>query len=237
MTGPNSFVHLEDVTKVYGTGPTAVHALRGVSLQLPEGSLTVVLGPSGSGKTTLLNLIGGLDLPTSGRIWVAGEDISSYTETQLTSYRRRRVGFIFQFFNLVASLTALENVELVAELAEDSADPDKLLERVGLAEHKNRFPDQLSGGEQQRVAIARALAKRPSLLLADEPTGSLDAETGVGVLALIKDVCVREGMTVIIVTHNVPIAAMADIVVYMHSGRVVQVKRNEKPVPPEQITW
>jgi len=237
MSQPEPYIQLVDVWKTYGSGPTAVHALRNISLKLPRGSLTVVLGPSGSGKTTLLNLIGGLDLPTSGKVLVGGEDISGYTEAQLTQYRRRRVGFIFQFFNLVASLTALENVELVAELVDEPADAHELLRRVGLAEHEDRFPDQLSGGEQQRVAIARALAKGPDLLLADEPTGSLDAETGVGVLELIKDLCDSEAMTVVIVTHNAPIAAMADIVVRMHSGHVTQIQRNERPLPPREITW
>lgn len=233
----DGFVAVRDVTKVYGSGPAAVHALRGVSLDVPRGSLTVVLGPSGSGKTTLLNLIGGLDIPSSGSVLVGGEDLAGYSEAQLTDYRRRTVGFVFQFFNLVASLTALENVELLAELAGRPVDCRELLRRVGLEGKEDRFPGELSGGEQQRVAIARALAKGPALLLADEPTGSLDAETGVGVLAAIAHACQQQGVTVLIVTHNEPIAAMANIVVRMHSGRIVDVSHNPTPAAPEDITW
>lgn len=232
-----AFVSLRQVSKVYGRGPAAVQALREVSLDLPEGALAVMLGPSGSGKTTLLNIVGGLDVPSSGQVVVGGEDITHYDEGRLTEYRRRTVGFIFQFFNLVASLTALENVELVAELAHEPGDCREFLVRVGLGDKCDRFPSELSGGEQQRIAIARALAKRPRLLLADEPTGSLDAETGTGVLAAIREVCDEEHMTVALVTHNAPVAQMADLVVRMQGGGIVGTTENPEPLAPAELVW
>jgi putative ABC transport system ATP-binding protein len=232
-------IRLEGVTKVYGSGDVAVHALRGVDLEIPAGQFVVVLGPSGSGKTTLLNLIGGIEPPTAGRITVAGREITDLAEKALTSYRRDMVGFVFQFFNLVPSLTALENVALIAELVGER-DPETVraaLDAVGLADRADHFPSSLAGGEQQRVAIARALVKRPSVLLADEPTGSLDLETGRGVLSALHASGRADGRTVLLVTHNSAIAGMADRVVRMGSGRVEEDRLQPRPLPPEEISW
>ena len=224
---------------VYGRGPTAVHALRDVDLVIGHGEFVVVLGPSGSGKTTLLNVIGGIEPPTSGRVVVAGEDVSRLRPDRRTTYRRDRVGFIFQFFNLVPTLTALENVQLIAELtgAEAEARSRRILADVGLAGEADRFPGQLSGGEQQRVAIARAVVKEPPLLLCDEPTGSLDLATGRHVLAVLRALA-REGHhSVVLVTHNSAIARMADRVVRMRSGEIVEERRVERPVEAEELDW
>jgi len=230
-------VRAEALTKQYGEGEVAVHALQDVNLALPRGELTVFVGPSGSGKTTLLNIVGGLDKPTAGRIVVAGLDLGTLDERSLTQYRRRQVGFVFQFFNLVPTLTARENVELVAELADDPADVDEVLASVGLADRADHFPAGLSGGEQQRVALARALVKRPALILADEPTGSLDYETGVRVLDTMRRVTREHGHTVFLVTHNSEITRMADRVIHLRSGHVAEVEVNEAPVPPSELRW
>ncbi len=230
-------VRLRNVTKVYGSGRTAVRALSEVTLDVPRGALVVLLGPSGSGKTTLMNLVGGLDRPTSGEIIVEGRDIAKLGDEELTEYRRQTVGFVFQFFNLVPTLTALENVELVGELSQNPGHAAELLERVGLGEHLHHYPGQLSGGEQQRVAIARALVKRPRLLLADEPTGNLDYETGVLVLETIWRINREDGVTVMMVTHNNPQAEMADIVVRLRSGSIAELKENKAPAQPKELKW
>ena len=228
---------LEKVTKTYMLGEVPVPALRGVDLELEPGHIVVLLGPSGSGKTTLINVIGGLDSPTSGTVTVAGQDITTATEEQLTRFRRHTVSFVFQFFNLVPTLTALENVELVAELSGSDADCLDLLGRVGLGERAHHFPHQLSGGEQQRVAIARALGKRPQLLLADEPTGNLDFRTGITVLHALREINRADGLSMLLVTHNEVIGEMADTVVKLRSGQVVEVIRNDSPLSPDEIRW
>jgi putative ABC transport system ATP-binding protein len=231
-------LRLVDATKVYGTGEVAVHALRGVSLEVPAGEFVVVLGPSGSGKTTLLNLVGGIEPATSGRIEVAGRELTSLDDAALTDYRRQTLGFVFQFFNLIPTLTAIENVALVAELVAAGPDaPQRALEAVGLGERGDHFPSQLSGGEQQRVAIARALVKEPALILADEPTGSLDLETGRQVLAVLHRLSRSDHKTVLLVTHNSAIGTMADRVVRVRSGEIVEDRRQSSPVAPEAVTW
>ncbi len=232
-------IRLEAVEKTYGSGEVAVHALRGVDVEIAAGQLVVILGPSGSGKTTLLNLVGGIESPSGGRIVVGGRDIAGLDERARTAYRRAEVGFVFQFFNLVSALTAVENVALVAELVGDR-DPDAplaALRAVGLADRADHFPAALSGGEQQRVAIARALVKRPSLLLADEPTGSLDLDTGRQVLRALRAASDGDGRTVVLVTHNSAIAAMADRVLRMGSGRLVDDRLQSTPVSPEEVAW
>lgn len=236
--GSNSHIAcLDHVTKSYPMGDVTVHALRDVSLQIAAGDFLVLLGPSGSGKTTLLNLIGGLDVPTSGRVFVQGQDIGMLDEESRTLYRRNAVGFVFQFFNLIPTLTALENVELVAELAGRREQARRHLEQVGLGDRSNHFPSELSGGEQQRVAIARALAKEPSLLLADEPTGNLDYETSLRVLRALRDINQQQKKTVIVVTHNTALAQMADTIVRLRSGEVAQISRNKSPLSPEELQW
>lgn len=230
-------VSVRDLTKNYRMGEVTVHALRGASFDVPEGALVVLLGPSGSGKTTLLNLIGGLDSASSGQVFVGGQEVSALVEPALTEYRRDRVGFVFQFFNLVPTLTARENVELVGELAGNAAEAAELLARVGLGGRLDYYPAELSGGEQQRVAIARALIKRPYLLLADEPTGNLDYETGLLVLQLIREVCDENNLTVLMVTHNAAIGQMADVVVRLRSGEVEEIERNDTPLPPSELRW
>ena len=233
----SSIAVLENVTKTYMLGEVPVEALRGVDLTLNRGEVVVLLGPSGSGKTTLINVIGGLDSPSSGTVTVAGQDITTAAEEQLTRFRRHTVSFVFQFFNLVPTLTALENVELVAELSGVDTDCLDLLGRVDLGDRANHFPHQLSGGEQQRVAIARALAKRPQLLLADEPTGNLDFRTGITVLEVLRDINRTDGLSMLLVTHNEVIAEMADTVIKLRSGRVVDITRNDSPLPPSAIRW
>ncbi len=225
------------VAKVYGTGPATVHALRGVDLDLPDGEMVVVLGASGSGKSTFLNILGGLDTPTSGEILFRGEDISRADERQLTEYRRRHVGFVFQFYNLMPSLTARENVALVTEIAESPLSPEEALAMVGLENRLDHFPAHLSGGEQQRVAIARAVAKQPSVLLCDEPTGALDSATGVRVLEALKTVNDSLGATTLLITHNAAIAAIADRVVIFADGRVREVRKNADKRLPGEVSW
>lgn len=239
-----SLVCLDDVTKTYRMGEIVVTALDHADLELPRGEFVVVLGPSGSGKTTLLNLIGGIDSPTAGRIVIDGEDISDYGQHELTLFRRHTVGFVFQFFNLIPTLTAKENVDFALELARRgrrrrSRMPDStdLLTSLGLRDRLDHFPSQLSGGEQQRVAVARALAKNPSLILGDEPTGNLDFRTGKLVLAALRDVNQRLGTTVVIVTHNQPLAQTADRVLHVRDGRISRVEVNEHPLPAEDVEW
>ena len=223
--------------KTYRGGAVSVRALRGVDLDVAPGAFVVVLGPSGSGKTTLLNILGGIDTPTEGSVSVDGQPLEHLTQRELTTYRRETVGFVFQFFNLVPSLTALENVELIAQLTGGGARAADVLEAVGLGERLHHFPAALSGGEQQRVAIARALAKEPGLLLCDEPTGALDLETGREVLALLRRTNRERGLTIVAVTHNAAIAAMADRVVRMRSGEVVEDSAVEAPVEAEEVSW
>ncbi len=225
------------VTKVYVTGDVEVHALRGVTLEIMESEMIVLLGPSGSGKSTLLNILGGIDTPTSGRVLFRGQDLTAYDESALTSYRRRHVGFVFQFYNLVPSLTARENVALVTEIASDPLDPAAALALVGLSDRLDHFPAQLSGGEQQRVAIARAIAKRPDVLLCDEPTGALDSATGVVVLDALAKANEELGTTVAIITHNAAIARMADRVVSFADGHIVGIETNQERAPALGLEW
>jgi len=232
----NSFT-TSDLTKVYGEGAAQVHALRRVDLEIPKGDIVVLLGPSGSGKSTLLNIIGGLDRATSGTVHFEDQNLTRMTDAQLTRYRRDNVGFVFQFYNLMPSLTARENVELVTEIASNPMDPDEALALVGLHDRIHHFPAQLSGGEQQRVAIARAVAKRPKVLFCDEPTGALDSLTGRAVLNVLKDVNEKLGATVLIVTHAVATAAMADRVIYFADGNIREVVENKVKLAPEQIEW
>lgn len=230
-------VKLEQVSKIYQMGQVQVTALKEVSLTILQGEFIVILGPSGSGKTTMLNLIGGLDSPTSGRVEVNGIDVSKLKEHQLTQYRRTQVGFIFQFFNLIPTLTARENVEFAAELVKNRCSAQELLREVGLIERVDHFPSQLSGGENQRVAIARALATDPPLMICDEPTGSLDFETGKLILKLLRVLNQTRQKTMVIVTHNSPVGQIADRVVRMRDGKVVQVINNEHPMDPEAVEW
>ena len=226
-----------NLTKTYGEGPAAVHALRGVDLDIPEGEFVVLLGPSGSGKSTLLNIIGGLDRATSGTVLFRDTSLSDMSDAQLTRYRRDHVGFVFQFYNLMPSLTALENVELVTEIAPDPMDAGEALAMVGLSGRADHFPAQLSGGEQQRVAIARAVAKQPDVLFCDEPTGALDSRTGRAVLHVLRDVNRQLGATVMIVTHAAAQAAMADRVIRFADGSVTEVVENAVKLSPEEIEW
>jgi putative ABC transport system ATP-binding protein len=226
-----------DVTKTYRMGDVDVHALRGVNVPLYEGELMVLLGPSGSGKSTLLNILGALDVPTSGRVLYRGEDIARAGERELTNFRREHVGFVFQFYNLVPSLTARENVALVTEIAKKPLDPSEALEVVGLTERMHHFPAQLSGGEQQRVAIARAVAKQPEILLCDEPTGALDFKTGIRVLEVLDQVNRDLGTTTAVITHHAPIASMADRVVSLSDGMVASDHANDEKVSPADLTW
>lgn len=226
-----------DLTKVYHMGEVEVHALSRTDLTLRRGELVVILGPSGSGKSTLLNILGGLDLPTSGDVRFGGHRLDGADERALTAFRREHVGFVFQFFNLLPSLTALENVHLVTEIAEDPLDPAEALQRVGLGERLHHFPSQLSGGEQQRVAIARAIAKRPDVLLCDEPTGSLDYETGKRILEVLDELNRDTDTLTVLVTHNAAIAELADRVLHMRDGRIVDEQRNDERARPADIRW
>jgi len=230
-------IYAEGVTKVYQMGEVEVPALRGVDIDLLEGELMVLLGASGSGKSTLLNILGGLDIPTEGRVLYRDWELTEAEDAELTRYRRQHVGFVFQFYNLIPSLTAAENVALVTEIADDPLDPKDALALVGLAERLDHFPAQLSGGEQQRVAIARAVAKQPDVLMCDEPTGALDFRTGKLVLEVIERVNRELGTTTAVITHNVPIASMADRVVTLADGRIATIERNETKVSPSEITW
>lgn len=228
---------LDHLCKSYGTGPTAVHALRGIDLQIDPGELLVLLGPSGSGKSTLLNILGGLDRPTSGSACFGNLNLALADDDTLTEYRRRHVGFVFQFYNLIASLTARENVELVSEIADDPMTPDEALQLVGLSERTSHFPAQLSGGEQQRVAIARAIVKRPTVLLCDEPTGALDVATGVRVLESLLHINESIGTTTLLITHNADIARIGDRVVHFADGMIRTVEVNARRVAPSQVRW
>lgn len=232
-----AFVQFKDVTKIYKTGDVGVRALSDASFEIQKGEFCVIVGESGAGKTTLLNILGGMDTLTHGQVIMDGAEISSYSRTQLENYRRFDIGFVFQFYNLIPNLTALENVEIAAQLCPDSLPADQVLKAVGLGNRMSNFPAQLSGGEQQRVSIARALAKHPKLLLCDEPTGALDYETGKSILKLLQDSCRRDGMTVVIITHNGALAAMADRVIRVKSGAIHSVRMNDHVVPVEQIEW
>lgn len=232
-----SYISFEDVCKDYPAGNTVVHASDHVNFQIEKGEFCVVLGPSGAGKTTVLNLLGGMDKATSGRIIVGDKEITGLRSPQLTEYRRHDVGFVFQFYNLMPNLTALENVELAQQVCERALDPREVLEQVGLGQRMNNFPAQLSGGEQQRVSIARALCKNPALLLCDEPTGALDYQTGKAILKLLQDTCREKGMTVVVITHNSAIAPMADRVIEIKNGKCVRQRMNEHPMPVEKIEW
>jgi putative ABC transport system ATP-binding protein len=234
---PKTVFHVHNVSKVYRMGEVEVHALRGIDLDLYEGELVVLLGASGSGKSTLLNILGGLDVPSSGEVHYMDHLLTSATDDELTRFRREHVGFVFQFYNLIPSLTALENVALVTEIASRPMDPAQALELVGLGERRNHFPAQLSGGEQQRVAIARAVAKRPDVLLCDEPTGALDYATGKIVLETLARANRELGTTTAIITHNAAIAGMANRVVHMSSGRIVETTRNTHPISPSELSW
>lgn len=231
------FISLENVEREYHVGDAVIKAVDGVSFSLAQGSFSVILGQSGAGKTTMLNMLGGMDSPTAGRISVGGEDVSGMSERALTNYRRTKIGFVFQFYNLVPNLTALENVQLAEEICPGPLDAREMLDRVGLGKRMDNFPSQMSGGEQQRVSIARALAKNPQIVLCDEPTGALDSETGRRVLKLIRDVASDLGKTAIIVTHNAPIAEMAQTVIHMRDGKIASQEFHEHPKNVEEIVW
>lgn len=233
----DSFVALRNVKKIYRMGEVKIMAAAGIDFEIKKGEFAVVVGPSGAGKTTVLNILGGMDTATEGEVLVDGKNIAAYSSKRLTAYRRDDIGFVFQFYNLIPNLTALENVELALQICKDPMDARKVLEEVGLLERLNNFPAQLSGGEQQRVSIARALAKNPKLLLCDEPTGALDYHTGKSILKLLQDTCRDKGMTVILITHNSAIAPMADRVIKIKNGKVSDILVNESPVSVETIEW
>lgn len=232
-----AIAEFRNVTRIYTNGDHELKALGGIDMTLEEGEFIVVLGPSGAGKSTLLNLLGGLDSPTSGKIYVRGRDISELKGDELAEYRAETVGFVFQFYNLVPTLTVRENVALVKEIVKDIIPPEQVLEEVGLADHMDNFPAELSGGEQQRVSIARAIAKNPDILLCDEPTGALDSETGVMVLKLLLDMARNHGKTIVIVTHNQNIARMADVVIHVRNGRIKSYEKQENPVSADEVEW
>ena len=231
------YVEFQNVSKIYTMGEVKIDALKDVSFGINKGEICVIVGPSGAGKTTLLNILGGMDTLTSGNVFIDGKDISGCKGRALTEYRRYDVGFVFQFYNLIQNLTALENVEMAAQLSKNAREPMEMLRRVGLEERAFNFPSQLSGGEQQRVSIARALEKNPKLLLCDEPTGALDYVTGKQILKLLQDTCRETGMTVVIITHNSALTAMADRVITMKNGRVVKQEENRHAAPVEEIEW
>ncbi len=231
------FVALKDVKKIYRMGEVEIMAAAGIDFEIQKGEFAVVVGPSGAGKTTVLNILGGMDVATMGEVLVDGQDIAKYSPKQLTAYRRDDIGFVFQFYNLIPNLTALENVELALQICKDPMDAREVMEEVGLGARLDNFPAQLSGGEQQRVSIARALAKNPKLLLCDEPTGALDYNTGKAILKLLQDTCRKKGMTVILITHNSAIAPMADRVIKIKNGRVSDMILNPNPIPVETIEW
>ena len=232
-----AYISLENVIKRYQMGEVTITAADRVSFEIEKGEFVVIVGPSGAGKSTVLNILGGMDACDEGSITVDGSLVSGYSSRQLTTYRRHDIGFVFQFYNLVQNLTAKENVELAAQICKDPLDAREVLIHVGLGERLNNFPAQLSGGEQQRVAIARALAKNPKLLLCDEPTGALDYVTGKSILKLLQDTCRKQGMTVVVITHNTAIAPMADKVIHVKNGRVDRIDINEHPMPVENIEW
>ena len=232
-----SYIEFKNIVKSYNTGGAAIHALNDASFTVEEGELAVILGSSGAGKTTALNILGGMDTATSGDVIVDGKNISKFNRKQLVGYRREDIGFVFQFYNLVPNLTALENVELAAQIRSNSLGAAETLEKVGLGERMDNFPAQLSGGEQQRVSIARAIAKNPKLLLCDEPTGALDYSTGKQILQLLQDTCRRDKITVLIITHNFALAPMADRVIRFKSGKVRDITQNSNPLPISEIEW
>ena len=233
----SAFVKFDHVKKVYQMGEVSIEALRDASFEIEKGEICVIVGPSGAGKTTLLNILGGMDALTEGRVYLDGSEISGYSSRQLTTYRRHEIGFVFQFYNLVQNLTALENVSLATQICKDPMDSAEALIKVGLADRLDNFPAQLSGGEQQRVAIARALAKNPKLILCDEPTGALDYNTGKAILKLLQDTAHDTGMTVIIITHNQAITPMADRIIHVKNGTVSSVEINQNKTPVENIEW
>ena len=233
----SAYVEFKEVKKVYHVGEVDIEALHDATFEIEKGEVCVIVGQSGAGKTTLLNILGGMDTLTEGAVLLDGEEISKFNSCRLTEYRRYDIGFVFQFYNLVQNLTALENVSLATQICKDPLDPKKTLEEVGLGHRINNFPAQLSGGEQQRVAIARALAKNPKLLLCDEPTGALDYQTGKAILKLLQDTCRKSGMTVVIITHNQALTAMADRVIHIKNGTVYAMEKNEHITPVEEIEW
>ena len=231
------FVKLKDITKVYHMGEVEIRAADNINFSIKKGEFVVIVGPSGAGKTTVLNILGGMDTATGGTLTVDGKDITAYDSRQLTGYRRDDIGFVFQFYNLIPNLTALENVELALQICKDPLDAKKVLEDVGLGDRLDNFPAQLSGGEQQRVSIARALAKNPKLLLCDEPTGALDYNTGKALLKLLQNMCRERGMTVIVITHNQALAPMADRLIHIKNGQVSHMETNENPMSIDEIEW
>lgn len=233
----SAFIEFKNVVKSYTMGDIKIYANNGVNFTVDKGSFTVIVGQSGAGKTTILNILGGMDQPTSGSIIVDGENIARFDERQLTDYRRDDIGFVFQFYNLIQNLTALENVEIAGQISKDPLDAQEILDKVGLGERSDNFPTQLSGGEQQRVAIARAIAKNPKLLLCDEPTGALDYQTGKSILGLLREMCDDYHMTVIVITHNSALAPMADQVIRLKNGQVIETIINEHPMSIEDIEW
>lgn len=232
-----NFVTLKDVRKIYKMGEVEIRAVDGIDFEIEKGEFVVIVGPSGAGKTTVLNILGGMDTVTSGTVRIDGTDITKFRPRQLTGYRRDDIGFVFQFYNLVQNLTALENVELALQICKDPLDAEEVLKEVGLGDRMKNFPAQLSGGEQQRVSIARALAKNPKILLCDEPTGALDYNTGKAILKLLQDTCRQRGVTVILITHNSAIAPMADRVIHIKNGKVSKMTKNEHPVSVDTIEW
>lgn len=233
----DTFVKLENITKIYHMGEVEIRAVDGIDFSIQKGEFVVIVGPSGAGKTTVLNILGGMDTASGGRITVDGQDITKYSERQLTGYRRDDIGFVFQFYNLIPNLTALENVEMALQICRNPLDARAVLKEVGLEERMDNFPAQLSGGEQQRVSIARALAKNPKLLLCDEPTGALDYNTGKAILKLLQEMCREMGMTVIVITHNSALAPMADRLIKIKNGKVSSMKVNENPISIDEIEW
>lgn len=232
-----AFVEFHNVSKTYHMGEVDIHALKDVNFEIGKGEFCVIVGASGAGKTTILNILGGMDSLSDGKVFLDGNNISSYNAKKLTEYRRYDIGFVFQFYNLVQNLTAVENVELAAQICKNPMDAMEVIEKVGLKDRASNFPAQLSGGEQQRVAIARALAKRPKLLLCDEPTGALDYQTGKAVLKLLQDTCRKEGITVVVITHNQALTAMADRVITVKNGTIKKMEFNKNIVPVEEIEW
>ena len=233
----DTFVKLENITKIYHMGEVEIRAVDGIDFSIQKGEFVVIVGPSGAGKTTVLNILGGMDTASGGRITVDGQDITKYSERQLTGYRRDDIGFVFQFYNLIPNLTALENVEMALQICRNPLDARAVLKDVGLEERLDNFPAQLSGGEQQRVSLARALANNPKLLLCDEPTGALDYNTGKAILKLLQEMCREKGMTVIVITHNSALAPMADRLIKIKNGKVSSMKVNENPISIDEIEW